>query len=94
MTSGPRLTEWEIDQAKKLYTSGMSWREVGRTLGRCHKTLQRNLGTISRSYSETAKMRWEKLPPGPRMLSKKGKRQYLKLRDLGFDRDAALRAAE
>jgi len=95
MSAGRHLTQWEKDQAKKLYQTGLSWREVGRLIGRPFKTLQNKLGKeCSRSYSETAKMRWKKRPPGPRNLSANGQRQYRKLRDLGYSREEALRGAE
>lgn len=94
MSANVHLSDWEMDQARKLYASGLSWRQVGKLLGRAANTLQHRLGReCSRSYSETAKIRWRTRKPGPRNLSPAGKKQYRKLRWIGYSSADALKHA-
>lgn len=39
----PEVTEEEVERARLLLEDGASYKEVGRTLGRCYHTIQRRL---------------------------------------------------
>jgi hypothetical protein len=98
MSAAPYLSDAELELARELYLSGLSWRQTARKLRRSYNTLRRKLGKdISRDKSEADKIRWRSRTPGPRYLSPIGQKTYRKLRDIGYsahDAVSAVMAAE
>jgi hypothetical protein len=44
MSKGPHLTESEIEEARQFYGEGLTWRQVGKLLGRDYSALCRKCG--------------------------------------------------
>ncbi len=57
MSRGPALTIEEIEQARQLYATGLTWRVVGYRLNRDHSGLRKACGQ-SRDQSESQRIRW------------------------------------
>jgi hypothetical protein len=59
MSRGPFLAVHEIEQARQLYDSGLTWRVIGERLGRDYSGLRRACGN-SRAQPEAQLIRWRR----------------------------------